>query len=115
LRSGHPAGCDAERGCGRRRFEPCTRGLRTVRDLCRGARTAVEGTQARPPGTGETLSVHSKRIEWVARGVNILHLVYDEKFVMFAAELFEACHDTRNLFLVLVHDHRAPLKYVSGL
>ena len=47
--------------------------------------------------------------------MNILHLVYDEKFIMFAAEIFGACDDTTNLFLVIVGDVRAPLKHVSGL
>lgn len=47
--------------------------------------------------------------------MNVLHLAFDEKFINFAAEIFESCDDTINLFLVIVRNTNAPLKYVNAL
>jgi dTDP-N-acetylfucosamine:lipid II N-acetylfucosaminyltransferase len=47
--------------------------------------------------------------------VNILHLVYDEKFVNFTAELFESCAGVTSRYLVLHDDSAAPPRYVSSL
>lgn len=46
--------------------------------------------------------------------MNILHLVYDEKFIPFTIDLFSACENSNNLFLVKVQDISSPLKYVNS-
>lgn len=47
--------------------------------------------------------------------MNVLHLVYDEKFVTFAAEVFASCSGTTNRYLVIVNDDSAPLRFVANL
>jgi ABC-type phosphate transport system auxiliary subunit len=46
--------------------------------------------------------------------VNILHLVNDEKFIHFIADVFNSCEGTTNQFLVMTNP-ALPLKYVMGL
>lgn len=45
----------------------------------------------------------------------IVHLVNDEKFINFIADIFNACEGVTNHFLAIVPDSSAPLKYISGL
>lgn len=45
----------------------------------------------------------------------IIHLVNDEKFIHFIAEMFNTCEGVTNQFIVIVPDTSEPLKLVSGL
>lgn len=47
--------------------------------------------------------------------VNILHIVYDEKFIDFVADVFASCYGAVNSFRVIVDDVRLPLKRVGSL
>lgn len=47
--------------------------------------------------------------------MNILHLVYDEKFITFMADLFAECGGTQNRYLVIGGAPNAPFKHIGGL
>lgn len=47
--------------------------------------------------------------------MKIVHLVNDEKFIHFIADVFNSCEGTTNQFLVIVANPSTPLKYVTGL
>ncbi len=47
--------------------------------------------------------------------MKILHLVSDEKFIHFIADVFNVCEEVSNTFYVIVQDVFTPLKHISGL